>query len=58
MKQKTAPKKRIAYIVLEDKECDLHLEILSCEKQINELVEYLSRKYCMKKIFISTKDKK
>jgi len=58
MKQKTVPKKRIASIILEDKECDLFLEILSCEKQINKLVEYLSYKYCMKKIFISTKEKK
>jgi hypothetical protein len=49
-------KKRIAYIILEDKECDLHLEIVSCEKQINELVEYLSRKYCMKKVFVNTKE--
>lgn len=51
-------KKRIVSIILEDPECDIHLEIVSCEKQINELVEYLSKKYCMKKIFINTKEPK
>jgi len=49
-------KKRIVSIILEDKECDLHLEIISCEKQINELVNYLSQKYFMKKVFISSKE--
>ena len=48
-------KKRIVSIILEDKECDLHLEIISCEKQVNELVNYLSQKYFMKKVFISSK---
>jgi hypothetical protein len=47
--------KRIVCILLDDEECLLHLEVLSCEKQINELVEYLSHKYCMKEIFISEK---
>jgi len=51
-------KKRIVSIILEDKDCDLYLEIISCEKQINELVNYLSQKYFMKKMFVSSKDVK
>ena len=49
-------KKRIVSIILEDKDCDLHVEIISCEKQINELINYLSQKYFMKKVFINSKD--
>jgi len=49
-------KKRIVSIILDDKDCDLHLEIISCEKQINELVNYLSQKYFMKKVFVSSKE--
>ena len=56
-KQNVAHKKRIVTLVLDDIECLIHLEILSCETQINELVEYLSKKYYMKKVFINTKEK-
>jgi hypothetical protein len=51
-------KKRLAEIILFDGECDIYLEIMSCEKQINNLVDYLSSKYFMKKLFVNTKDKK
>lgn len=56
IKQMTAHKRRIAVILLEDKECDIHLEILSCEKQINDIVRILSDHYCMKQIFVNRKD--
>lgn len=49
-------KKRIVSIILEDDECDLYLEVISCEKQINSLVNYLSQKYFMKKLFINSKE--
>lgn len=49
-------KKRIVSIILEDKDCDLFLEVVSCEKQINELIGYLSQKYFMKKLFINSKE--
>ena len=49
--------KRIACVMLDDKECGIHLEIVSCEPQINELIEYLSKKYCMKKIFVNKRIK-
>ena len=49
-------KKRIVSIILEDPVCDLHLEIISCEKQINHLINYLSQKYFMKKVFINSKE--
>ena len=45
--------KRIACVMLDDKDCGIHLEIVSCEQQINDLVEYLSKKYCMKKIYVN-----
>lgn len=48
--------KRIACILLEDKDCDLHLEIVSCEKQVNELIDFLSKKYFMKKMFVNKKE--
>lgn len=51
-------KKRLVAIMLDDEECLIHLDILSCEKQINELVEYLSKKYRMKQVFINTKERK
>ena len=38
-------------------ECIIHLEIISCEKQINDLVELLSKHYCGKTIFIDKKEK-
>ena len=47
--------KRIVCVMLDDKDCFLHLEIISCEKQINDLIEYLSKKYCMKEIFVNKK---
>jgi len=49
-------KKRIVSIILDDKDCDLHLEIISCENQINDLINYLSQKYFMKKVFISSRE--
>jgi hypothetical protein len=49
-------RKRIVSIILEDEVCDIHLEIISCEKEINQLINYLSQKYFMKKVFISSKD--
>ena len=56
MEQKTVNKRRIATVVLDDKECLVHLEIVSCEKQINDLIEILTRHYCVKKIYINPKD--
>jgi len=56
IKQQNAHK-RIVQIVLDD-DCLIHMEIISCEKQINELIDFLSKKYCMKQIFISKKEEK
>jgi hypothetical protein len=49
--------KRMVAIILDDEQCKLHLEIISCEKQINDLIEYLSHKYCMKQLYVDKKDK-
>ena len=54
--QKNVHKKRIVQVMLHD-ECIIHLEIISCEKQINDLVELLSKHYCGKTIFINKKEK-
>ena len=56
MKQKTAPKRRIATLILDDKECLIHVEIVSCEKQINELTALLTKNYCVQKVYINPKD--
>lgn len=40
-----------------DGECLIHLEIISCENEINDLVELLSKHYCGKTIFIDKKEK-
>jgi hypothetical protein len=50
--------KRIACILLDDEDCGIHLEIISCEKQINDLVEYLSKKYSMKKLYVNKRTNK
>jgi len=55
-KQKTARKKRIAQVVL-DADCLVHLEIISCEKEINKLIELLTKHYCVKQVFVDNKDK-
>lgn len=52
--QQTVHKKRILQLFLED-ECIIHLEIISCEKQINNIVELLTKNYPAYEIFISTK---
>jgi len=54
--QKNVHKKRIVQVMLHD-ECIIHLEIISCENQINDLVELLSKHYCGKTIFIDKKEK-
>lgn len=54
--QKNVHKRRIVQVMLHD-ECIIHLEIISCENQINDLVELLSKHYCGKTIFIDKKEK-
>jgi hypothetical protein len=43
--------------LLLDEECVIHLEVISCEKEINDLVELLTKHYCVKQIFIDDKDR-
>lgn len=54
--QKNARKKRIVQVIL-DGDCLMHLEIISCEQEINDLIELLSKHYCGKTIFIDKKEK-
>jgi len=55
-KPKIARKKRLVQLLL-DEECLIHLEVISCEKEINDLVELLTKHYCVKQIFIDDKDR-
>jgi hypothetical protein len=56
MKQMTADKRRIATVVLDDNDCLIHVEIVSCEKQINDLIALLTKNYCVKKVYINPKE--
>ena len=56
IKAKNVRKKRIVQVMLED-DCIIHLEIISCEDQINDLIKLLSNHYCGKTIFIDKKEK-
>jgi hypothetical protein len=53
-KQKIARKKRIAQVSL-NADCLVHLEIISCEKEINKLIELLTKHCCVKQIFVNKK---
>jgi hypothetical protein len=56
MKQMTANKRRIATVVLDDNDCLIHVEIVSCEKQINDLIAILTKNYCVKKVYVNPKE--
>jgi hypothetical protein len=56
-KQKIANKRRIATVILDDKDCLIHLEIVSCEQQINDLISLLTKNYCVTKVFVNPKEK-
>lgn len=52
----TARKKRFVQLLL-DGECLMHIEVVSCEKEINKLVELLTQHYCVKQMFVDEKDR-
>ncbi len=56
IKQPSARKRRLVQLTL-DGECITHIEIISCEREINKLVKLLTKHYCVKEIFVDKKDK-